>query len=364
MNTHEHQELYDYLNSLSESELFELFKVEIDEETFNEIMRKYRFKEGKGAKCIFIKYFFDNLSENENKPNDDVLIENCKRALKGLKENPGSYSDYKIGFTQEDEDDLVNISRFDNLGILLNHYNISPLNNVFIDSVEDDIKKHSILYVIENKIKFKHVINQIENYINRQYENVDSDLYVLGETAKKFNLNFRIHTYNEATKKEVIERKDNDGWIIKQKPTQIKFEVAKIGNHYFTYEKLFIPRKLLKSTNKLLAYFMVVGQFNTSALYNEDLINDFIKKLNKKNDNINTDDYLISSLDLIIMLKKLKLVGRLIRYVCKEKYAKLTYLNDNISEYGILKFDVLLEAFKELHEEEDIINTYYEMFNK
>ena len=64
------------------------------------------------------------------------------------------------------------------------------------------------------------------------------------------------------------------------------------------------------------------------------------------------------------MLKKLKLVGRLIRYVCKEKYAKLTYLNDNISEYGILKFDVLLEAFKELHEEEDIINTYFEMFNK
>ena len=362
MSTNEHQELYNYLNNLSERELYELFKVEIDEQAFNEITSKYRFKEGKGSKCLFIKYFLDNLAENENKPNDDILIENCERALKGLKENPGSYSDYKIGFTEEEDDDLVNISRFDNLSLLLLRYNILPVNNVFIDSVQDDIKKHSIVNVIENKIRFKHVINQIENYINRQYENVDSDLYVLGETAKKFNLNFRIHKYNEATKKEVIERKDNDGWIIKQKPTQIKFEVGKIGYHYFTYEKLFIPRKLLKNTNKLLAYFMVVGQFNTSALYNQDLINDFIKKLNKKIDNLNTDDYLISSLDLIVMLRKLNLVGRLIRAVGKETYDNFTYFNDKISEHGILKSDVFLNAFRELNDE-DIIKTYYELFN-
>ena len=361
MNTQEHKELYNYLSDLSESELFELFKVSCDEETLKETA-KYKFNEGKGTKILFINHFLKQLSENENKPNDDVLIENCKRALKGLKENPGSYSDYKIGFTEEEDDDLVNISRFDNLSLLLLRYNILPVNNVFIDSVEDDIKKHSIVNVIENKIRFKHVINQIESYINRQYENVDSDLYVLGETAKKFNLNFRIHKYDEAKKKEVIERKDNDGWIIKQNPTQIKFEVGRIGEHYFTYEKLFIPRKLLTNTNKLLAYFMVIGQFNTSALYNEDLINDFIKKVNKKADNINVDDYLISSLELMVMLRKLNLAGRLIRGNKNYSCVKLTYFNDKISEHGILKSDVFLNAFRELNDE-DIINTYYELFN-
>ena len=78
-----HQELYNYLNSLSEGDLLELFKVDCDEETFKETT-KYKFIEGKGGKNLFINYFFDQLSENENKANDSVLIENCKRALKGF----------------------------------------------------------------------------------------------------------------------------------------------------------------------------------------------------------------------------------------------------------------------------------------
>ena len=45
MNTQEHKELYNYLSDLSESELFELFKVSCDEETLKETA-KYKFNEG------------------------------------------------------------------------------------------------------------------------------------------------------------------------------------------------------------------------------------------------------------------------------------------------------------------------------
>ena len=56
-------------------------------------------------------------------------------------------------------------------------------------------------------------------------------------------------------------------WLLSVSNNKRKFEVAKIGNHYFTYEKLFIPRELIKETNKLIAYFIVIIQFNTDKLY-------------------------------------------------------------------------------------------------
>ena len=82
-------------------------------------------------------------------------------------------------------------------------------------------------------------------------------------------------------------------WLLSVSNNKRKFEVAKIGNHYFTYEKLFIPRELIKDTNKLIAYFMVIGPFNTDKLYKEDILKKSIKDNKTKGNSINEDDYLI-----------------------------------------------------------------------
>ena len=96
-----------------------------------------------------------------------------------------------------------------------------------------------ILNVIENKIKYKHGIEHIKDYYNKHLSECKDDKYIVGELVKKFNLNFRIHTMNDKTNKEELQRKDNDCWIINREPSQTKFEVAKLGKHYFTYENFF-----------------------------------------------------------------------------------------------------------------------------
>ena len=163
--------------------------------------------------------------------------------------------------------------------------------------------------------------------------------------------------------KEELQRKDNDGWIIKCKSSQTKFEVVKINNHYFTYENLFIPRELIKDTNKLIAYFMVIGPFNTDKLYKEDTLKQFIKANKAKGNRKNEDDYLISSLEFINILRKNQLIGLFINDYDNKRIKKLTYLNDNISEYCKLKFDVFIKAFEEIAKE-NIIDKYYKLFNK
>lgn len=138
--------------------------------------------------------------------------------------------------------------------------------------MEEDIKMNTILKLIENKIKYKHVIKTIKDYYYKHLSEYKDDKYIMGELAKKFNLNFRIHTMNNKANKEEFQRKENDGWIIKYKQSQTKFDVAKLGNHYFTYEKLFIPRDILKNNNILIGYFIAVGEFNIDKLYNDNTI--------------------------------------------------------------------------------------------
>ena len=158
---------------------------------------------------------------------------------------------------------------------------------------------------------------------------------------------------NDKDNKEELQRKDNDGWNIKYKLSQTKFEVAKLGNHYFSYEKLFIPRELMKNTNKLIAYFIIICEFNTDKLYAENTIKQFAKESNAKGNIINEGDYLITSLELLSILKKKQLLSRFIDDGNNKRIDKLTYLNAGISDNNELKFDVFLKAFEEMSREND-----------
>ena len=150
--------------------------------------------------------------------------------------------------------------------------------------------------------------------------------------------------------------------IIKYKSSQTKFEIAKLGNHYFTYEKLFIPRELIKDTNKLIAYFMSIDSFNINKLYKEDTIKQFARDNKAKGNSINEDDYLISSLEFISILKKKQLLGYFMTDSNNKRIKELIYINDVINENGKLKFDVFIKAFEEIAKE-NIIDKYYKLFN-
>ena len=300
----------------------------------------------------------------EYEEDDNVIIINIKEALEGIHNNKLYYDDLNYNFSIKTEEELIiGISQNDNLKIFLTRYNILPINHLLIViRNKEDLLINSILTVIETNIKFKHIIEHIEEYYNKHLSEYKNDKYIIGELAKKFNLNFRIHTMNNKENKEELQRKDNDGLIIKCKLSQTKFEVAKIGNLYFTYEKLFIPRSLLKDTNKLAAYFMAIDSLNINKLYKEDILKQFIKNNKAKGNSINEDDHLISSLEFISILMKRQLLGYSMTDYNNKRIKELIYRNDDITENCKLKFDVFIKAFEEITKG-NIIDKYYKLFN-
>ena len=351
-SVYEHNELLNYLDTLKREQLIELFKI-----TIKNTLKDFNIS--KFTNDILIQVIIYNNTLNNK--SDAELIKRCKEALDGLAKEPNSYNNFNIDSENEDEceNDLLNsnyyFSQNDILGMfLLNNYNIIPLNEVFLDSIEEEKNKPTIIKVIRKNIKFSHLMKQIEEYVNRLF-GMYNDKYILGDIAKRFNLNFRIHTYNSKTKQEELLRKDNEGWIIKKKPSQIKYEVGNIGGHFFTYEYLNIPKDYLNDINKLLAYFMVVGI---------DGMNN-IKDVNNKNKTYEKT----TSLDLVITLKKLGFIGWYVHPISNNithdlgtntKFNKLLmYMNNDISDHGILKRERILKALEKLSENKEELIKYY-----
>jgi hypothetical protein len=126
---------------------------------------------------------------------------------------------------------------------------------------------------------------------------------------------------------------DNDGWIIKCKPSQTKFEVAMIGNFLFRYEHLKIMRDALSNLHKLLAHFMFVDLEGLNEIVSDD-----------SND--------ISSLILMRTLMKLQIPNTGLDHVLStlhyerkgNMYHKLVYHNDSFTVDGILTKDTTMKA--------------------
>ena len=356
----QHKELYDFINNLPMNDIIELLNIVFYQDDIN---MDGKLKDSDKFRKLFIDTLFKAINNKELEEDDNVIINNIKQALEGIHNNKLSYDDLNYDFSIKTEEQRnIGISQFDNLGLFLTRYNIIPLNNIYLDDLEEDLKMNTIIKVIENKIKYKHVVERIKEYYYKELSEYKDDKFIMGELAKKFNLNFRVHTMNDKANKEELQRKDNDGWIIKCKPSQTKFEVAKLGNHYFNYERLFIPRNLLKDNNKLIGYFMAIGEFNIDKLYNDNTIKQFARDSKAEGNNIKEDDYLISSLEFLSILRRRQLLGRFIDNGNNKRIDKLTYDNGNISDNGKLKFDVFITAFEEMTKEGLFIK-YYKLFN-
>ena len=281
-----------------------------------------------------------------NDHTDRELINRCKAILESLKQDPTNLAnaisllddeDDESDFMTDDDyivkvnDNTFHLSRSDDLGMQLLDYNICPEDDITLDGITDEERKrHSIISVIEDKIKFKHVLRAIQKYIDDKLFNNTNEMSVLGEIAKKFNLNFRIHVYNSEKQCEELLRPDNNGWLIKLKPNQTKFEIGKVDKHFFNYEYLSIPREYLNNVNKLYAYFELTG--------------DSLKKYDNPTEDVNC-----SSLELVRALKKLKLIEN------NKALGKLVYMNGEISNAIGLSRDLLNKVKTTLHSDPDLM---------
>ena len=235
----------------------------------------------------------------------------------------------------EDDDDYmndneINMLKSDELGYRLLCYNICPEVDITLDGITDEERKqHSILSVIEKKIKFKHVLKAIQKYIDEKLFNNTNEISVLWEVAKKYNLNFRIHVYNNEKHCEELLRKDNDCWIFKSKPSQTKYEVAKVNNHFFNYEFLNIPREYLNNVNKIYTCISLIGRC-------------------KHSDKSELCESCCSNLELITSLKKFKIVKS------DKDIDKLAYKNAKISDKTGLNENTMNIMLQTLHTYPDI----------
>ena len=351
----EHKELYDYLNTLNHEQLIDLLKVDNYPKTIDNSFLNY-------PNNCYVEGLTVSLTYEKGLEYDLTVINRCKEALDGLEKEPNEYEHYKLrdgddtlNGTEIDEDnEIIYVSQNDLLGIFLAiNYNVIPLSNVFLDDMEEERKQHTIMKVIKQKIRFARILKDIEKYINSYLYGQKSDVFILGEVAKKFNMNFRIHIINPKTNKEELLREDNDGWIIKKKLSQIKYEVAKIDNHLFTYEKLNIPRSYItkdkskednKAINKLLAYFMMIGHRGFEKLHTEKVNIKYISESEK-----------ITSLELINTLKKQQIIGWYSSDGDMMTTKRLCYQNQDISNSGLLKCDQIVDIFKTLSKNNDIL---------
>ena len=313
-------DLKSYLTGLSQNEIISILRIigyyQHDKDIENAI------KEMKTCPTSYLVMVLCFQLTQFNNHTDRELINRCKAILESLKQDPTNLAnaisllddeDDENDFMTDDDyivkvnDNTLYLSRADDLGIQLLNYNICPEDDITIPSISDEERKqHSIIKVIEDKIKFKYVLKSIQKYIDEKLFNNNNEMSVLGEIAKKFNLNFRIHVYNSEKHCEELLRNDNDGWLIKWKATQTKFEIAKVDKHFFKYEFLSIPKEYLNNVIKLYAYFELIG--------------DSIKQSDNPTEEINC-----SSLEFIRALKNLKLIEN------NKALGKLIYKNGEIS---------------------------------
>ena len=283
---------------------------------------------------------YHTVSKSENK-----MIKFCDNILKLSKSSSKAMFGEELSLSEEEDDDEFeteeefkeryeddfNIMKSDELGYKLLCYNICPEVDITLDGITDEERKqHSILCVIERKIKFKHVLAAIQKYIDEHLFGDTNEISVLGEVAKKFNLNFRIHVYNHEKQCEELLRDDNDGWLIKTKPSQTKFEIAKVDKHFFNYEFLSIPREYLNNVNKIYTYISLIGNN--------------IQKSDKA-----FDEPCCSNLALITALKKFKIIEN------DKSVGKLVYKNAKISDNTGLNENTMILILKTLHAYPDLM---------
>ena len=153
----------------------------------DEINTPGKLKDTDKFRDLFIDTLFKTLLNREYEEEDNVIINNIKLALECLHNDELTYHDLNYDFSIKTNDERLNeISQFDNLGLLLTRYNVIPNNNIFLDDLEDDIKEHIIIKVIENKIKYKHVVERIKEYYYIELSEYKDDKFIIGELAKKF----------------------------------------------------------------------------------------------------------------------------------------------------------------------------------
>ena len=161
----EHKELYDYISGLPTADLIELLNIVFYQD---DIDLQGKLKDSDKFRKIYIKGLFNAFIEREYEEDDKIIINNIKQALGGIHNNKLSYDDFNYDFSiKTEEEHNLGLTQNDILGLFLTRYNIMSINNVFLDSIEEDIKMNQILKVIENKIKFKHVIEHIKDYYNK-----------------------------------------------------------------------------------------------------------------------------------------------------------------------------------------------------
>ena len=196
----EHKEPCDYICGLSMKILIEPLNIIFYQD---EINKPGKLKEYDNFRNIYNNILFKALNNREYEDDDNIIINNIKLVIEGIHNNTISYDDFNYDFSIKTEKQRnIGLTRNDVLGLFLTRYNIIPLNKVFLDSIEEDIKTNPIIKVIETKIKFKHVIENIKDYYSKHISKYKDNKYIIGELAKKFNLNFRIHSMNDKTNKE------------------------------------------------------------------------------------------------------------------------------------------------------------------
>ena len=282
-------------------------------------------------KSILATFAIDVLTLRMKSSDEKYLIKFCDDMLMLSKISSKVMFNDEFPLSEDEDDDNymndneINMLKSDELGYKLLCYNICPEVDITLDGITDEERKqHSILSVIEKKIKFKHVLKAIQKYIDEKLFNNTNEISVLGEVAKKYNLNFRIHVYNSEKHCEELLRKDNDGWIIKSKPGQTKFEIAKVGNHFFNYEFLNIPREYLNNVNKIYTYISLIGRC-------------------KHSDESELCEPCCSNLELITSLKKFKIVE------FDKSVDKLVYKNAKISDKTGLNENTMILMLQTLH---------------
>ena len=290
-------------------------------------------------KSLLATFAIDVLTLRMETSDEKYLIKLCDDILKCVKLSSKAMFNTEDIFEEEEDDDCMADEEFhekyddefmmmksDELSYRLLSYNICPEVDITLDGIKDEERKqHSIIKVIEDKIKFKHVLKAIQKIIDEKLFGNDNSYSVLGEVAKKFNLNFRIHVYNNETKQDELMVKYNDGWLIKRKPSQTKFEIAEVNNHFFKYEFLSIPKEYLNNENKIYAYFALIGDRG-------------IKRSDKPSEETNC-----SSLELITSLKKYHIIE------FDKTVSKLIYKNAKISDKTGLNENTMIIMLQTLH---------------
>ena len=336
-------DLKSYIESLSQDEIISILRVIAHHQHDKDI--EFTISVMKTAPISYLVMVLCFQLTQFNDHTDRELINRCKAILESLKKDPIDLfkaisilddDDDKSDFMTDDDyivkvdDKTAHLSRADDLGIQLLYYNICPEDNVVINDIDEERKQHSIITVIEKKIKFKHVLKAIQKYIDGHLFNNTNEISVLGEVAKKFNLNFRIHVYNSEKQCEELLRPDNNGWLIKLKPNQTKFEIGKVDKHFFNYEYLSIPREYLNNVNKIYTYISLIGRC-------------------KRSDDYETCEPCCSNLELITALKKFKIV------VYDKSIGKLVYKNSKISDNTGLNENTMNLILQTLHLNPDLM---------